>query len=410
MRWLLSPLTRAPARKPARASTRRCRRGRRPGGAPPRLSSPLPRATLSSSNPFCRLFFPWWSKAGICSLSLPALLRARARARPPTPRGLFFLGLRAVRMEGGAERPASVTAKETPPVYFVETEALLSGRQDSCRRDNGGAAGACPAAAPPNLLARVDGVDCFDLNAEDLLGAAYDSTEAAHLPNWAEEGDMSDVSSASDELSDASASSSAGGNMTHSEESDGAVPGDADWPPLPPGRSAAARPSARRRPGFQSDGKWRKRGPGLQVRTMVQPILVVLFCRQLISTLELREAADDGSKQLPRTLVADITALRAKYNNVTDAAMVGKVWALRRSGVVGALLKVQDRAGMTARRATLASQWRCLSRTRMRLSCVAARSTRTAGRMGAPRRPLSSALCMRWWTRRGWAWPTCSAC
>eukprot|EP00168_Porphyra_purpurea_P012257 TRINITY_DN3209_c0_g1_i1.p1 TRINITY_DN3209_c0_g1~~TRINITY_DN3209_c0_g1_i1.p1 ORF type:complete len:589 (+),score=117.64 TRINITY_DN3209_c0_g1_i1:680-2446(+) len=85
-------------------------------------------------------------------------------------------------------------------------------------------------------------------------------------------------------------------------------------------------------------------------------ILIIIFCRQLLAVLSLRDASDDGSRELLRSCTVNLTELRASCGDVTNSAMVGKAWSLRRSGVVGALLKYKDNGARDnlARNANLA--------------------------------------------------------
>jgi len=250
--------------------------------------------------------------------------------------------------DGVHEAVVGTEVSDGIPVHFVDANALQGCRQLGDRRDGDGAVGADTHAPAPPLLARAGTVDCFHLDADDFLGAAYDQTEPDALPDWVEEGDMPALSDASSERSasgsDESQSSRLGGDASSDDDLDGMsiyVGQDAPIGCRPPPHGVRARTPRRR--GFQRAGDGRARGSGLDVRSSLQKILVVLFSRQLITLLGKREASDDSSSELLRSCIVNLTALRATYGDVKDSAMAGKVWTLRRSGVVGALLKFQDK-------------------------------------------------------------------
>jgi len=219
------------------------------------------------------------------------------------------------------------------PVHFVDGDTLLEREPPRDLRGND-AVGAPTRASLPPLLARTDGVDCFHLNADDFFGAGYESCEPDALPNWVEEGDMpplSDGSSTATSLPSDDARQSALCGSSDESVNSGEGAGGVRPPVVAPRRG--------RRKGFQQGGVGRQRGSGLDVRLKLQRILVVLFCRQLIKILELKEVCDSHSQELLLCCILNLKDLRRKYADVTDNAMTGKVWALARSGVVGALFK-----------------------------------------------------------------------
>ncbi|OSX73408.1 hypothetical protein BU14_0350s0001 [Porphyra umbilicalis] len=215
--------------------------------------------------------------------------------------------------------------------HFVDADSLLGGGVGVPE-----AAGRRVAGAPPALLSENGGVEAYDLDVDQLLGASYDASEPVRLPNWVETDDVPELSDGS---SSGGYASDGGGGNTDGEEDEGGDGAAMD----DEASSIDAGDDAQRNPGFQRPGDGRTRGSGLNVRESMQDIFVILLCRQMEAALALRTARDSASEQLLDTCIASVRALRLRYKRITDSVLATKAWTLRRSGSVGAVFKFKNK-------------------------------------------------------------------
>lgn len=246
-------------------------------------------------------------------------------------------------------------------VLFADPDAL-------CGSERGAAAGKA-AARGPKLLATWKGAEVCDVGVDDLLGPTYEEMGRQPLRDWknAPVGDWPTLSAASDPWDDPSSSfslnggGSAGGASDappQSADAEDAVSDDGGEVHADKGAGGGAERGATQQKARRSRraGTGRARGEALDVRASFEDIIFVLFCRQLIATLKLRDGVDAESENLLKLTIARLITERAKYPRLSNKVLSTKAWTLRRSGCVGAIVQFKDKGAKdnTARDCSIA--------------------------------------------------------
>lgn len=103
-----------------------------------------------------------------------------------------------------------------------------------------------------------------------------------------------------------------------------------------------------RRRGWVVRSGGRPSGSGLRLRDNIAPTLTVVFCGRLLCVLRSHQpVSPEAMAELASTIVA-VVQLRDSDARVTEQAIAGKAWSLRRSGSVGALLLFMNSGAQTA--------------------------------------------------------------
>lgn len=228
-------------------------------------------------------------------------------------------------------------------VHFVDSDALSKWNGDGGQSGRGGGAAG---GRGPVLMTKWKGVEVYDVDVDELLGPSYESVARRPLRDWADNpaedaAELSDVVAAGDAPSPPSSS----GDEDH------------DTPPLSPSSGRAAKGPATDGGGGSRDaednvqkcrqaGKGRTRGGAFDARAQLEDILVVLICRQLISTLKLRDGVDEESEKLIKWTIQALMKKRYSYPRLTNKVLSTKAWTLRRSGCIGAVVQFKDNGAL----------------------------------------------------------------
>lgn len=212
----------------------------------------------------------------------------------------------------------------------------------------------CGAGAPlgsdPALLVSGPSANVYHVDLDQMLGPSYDAVGPGPLPAWVDPSSGDAVVLTPTSVEDNGPSEASSNGLVNDT-----VDGD-DAPPLQPAAAgpaparaarwrrggARARRDPQRPPGFPNAGSGRRRGSALDVRESMRKVLVILFCRQIIASLEQRTALDAAGEALLGEAIMQVKIKRDEYRNITNEMLATKAWTLRRSGCVGALFQFKD--------------------------------------------------------------------
>lgn len=84
----------------------------------------------------------------------------------------------------------------------------------------------------------------------------------------------------------------------------------------------------------------------LDVHASFRDILFVLFCRQMITTLQLRDSGPRVSEQVLRWTIVQLQYKRKEYKQLSDKVLITKARTLRRGGCVGAVVQFKKKGAL----------------------------------------------------------------
>lgn len=201
------------------------------------------------------------------------------------------------------------------------------------------------ASGGPTLLTQWKGVEVDDVDLDDLLGPSYESLARRPLRDWTDlpAGDAADGyhEVGVGDIAPFASSSSAGGDGEDISPSvlpfsfmgaNGSVTN---------GDDASGGEENNEKP--YEAGKGRARGGAFDARAELEDILVVLFCRQMIAPLRLRDGIDEESERLIKWTINALVKKRASYTRLSNKVLSTKAWTLRRSGCIGAVVQFKEK-------------------------------------------------------------------